>query len=104
MPQQAEGIRIEPPVSLPIAPRHMPLTTAAAEPPLEPPATRLLSHGLYVCGVYVPYANSWVLVLPMIMAPALRYRYTTAASSGSIDPASTCEPPVACTSFTAIRS
>ena len=36
-PQQAAGIRIEPPPSLPCAIGTIPAATAAAEPPLEPP-------------------------------------------------------------------
>ena len=39
-PHTAAGIRIEPPVSLPNAPAQQPATTAAAEPPLDPPGTR----------------------------------------------------------------
>ncbi len=45
-PQSDEGMRIEPPVSLPIAQSHMPIATATADPPDEPPATRLGSSGL----------------------------------------------------------
>ncbi len=39
-------MRIDPPVSVPIAPRHISATTAAAEPPLEPPGMRVVSHGI----------------------------------------------------------
>src|SRR5258708_35516053 len=81
MPQHADGMRIEPPVSLPMEPRHIPAATAAAEPPLEPPGMWVGSQGLRVGGVYVPYANSWVFVLPMMTAPALRNCSTTVASS-----------------------
>src|SRR5438445_3264693 len=45
-PSSDAGIRIEPPVSLPIAQSHMPVATATADPPDEPPATRLGSCGL----------------------------------------------------------
>ncbi len=38
MPQHAAGWRIEAPVSLPRAAKARPAATAAAEPPLEPPA------------------------------------------------------------------
>ncbi len=38
MPQHAAGMRIEPPVSVPSAPSASPSTSAAAEPPDEPPA------------------------------------------------------------------
>ena len=37
MPTKAAGWRIEPPVSVPVAPRTSPAATAAAEPPDEPP-------------------------------------------------------------------
>jgi hypothetical protein len=39
-PQQAAGIRIEPPESLPSAASASPSARAAAEPPLDPPAIR----------------------------------------------------------------
>jgi hypothetical protein len=40
MPQQAAGIRIEPAESVPSAASARPAVSAAAEPPLEPPAIR----------------------------------------------------------------
>ena len=40
-PQQAAGMRIEPPPSLPCATGTMPAATAAAEPPEEPPGVRV---------------------------------------------------------------
>ncbi len=40
MPQQAAGMRIDPPVSVPRAPSASPSARAAAEPPLDPPAVR----------------------------------------------------------------
>ena len=39
MPQKLAGWRIEPPVSVPVAPSAMRAATAAAEPPDEPPGT-----------------------------------------------------------------
>src|SRR6266568_3934255 len=39
MPVKAAGWRIEPPVSVPVAPRQRLAATAAAEPPEEPPGT-----------------------------------------------------------------
>ena len=42
----AAGWRIEPPVSVPVAIGARPAATAATEPPLEPPGTRLVSQGL----------------------------------------------------------
>ena len=44
-PQQAAGIRIEPPESVPSAASASPAASAAAEPPLEPPATRPGARG-----------------------------------------------------------
>ena len=44
-PQAAEGIRIDPPVSVPTASGHSPAASAAALPPLEPPATRPGARG-----------------------------------------------------------
>ena len=41
MPQHDAGQRIEPPVSVPGAAATMPAASAAAEPPLEPPGTRV---------------------------------------------------------------
>jgi len=47
-PQQAAGMRIEPPRSLPSASPTMPEATAAALPPDEPPADSSGSHGFRV--------------------------------------------------------
>ena len=47
-PQQAAGMRIEPPPSLPCATGTMPAATAAAAPPEEPPGVRCRSQGLRV--------------------------------------------------------
>ena len=46
MPHNAAGMRIEPPVSLPIAISHMPSAAATAAPEDEPPGTRARSRGL----------------------------------------------------------
>ncbi len=53
-PHSAAGMRIEPAVSVPIAPGHMPVATATAEPPLEPPGMRSVSQGFAVPGVITP--------------------------------------------------
>ena len=45
-PQQAAGMRSEPPPSLPCAIGTIPDATAAAAPPEEPPGVRAVSHGL----------------------------------------------------------
>ena len=48
IPHSAAGWRIEPPVSVPIDHGAVPAATAAAEPPEEPPGTRVRSHGFSV--------------------------------------------------------
>ena len=48
VPQNAAGIRTEPPMSEPSARGTQPAATAAPEPPDEPPGVRALSHGLRV--------------------------------------------------------
>ena len=45
-PLIAEGKRIEPPVSVPTAPKQLRAATATPEPPLEPAAKRSMFHGL----------------------------------------------------------
>src|ERR1035441_4197074 len=74
MPQQAAGIRTEPPVSVPSPTSAVAVATATAEPLDEPPGTRPASSGF--TGVpdhgFVPAAaeHSLVrLVLPTILAP-----------------------------------
>src|SRR5437868_11367899 len=47
-PQQAAGMRVEPPPSLAWAIGTIPDATAVAEPPEEPPLMRSRSHGLRV--------------------------------------------------------
>ena len=84
-PQRAAGWRMEPPVSEPSASGAKPAATAAAEPPDDPPGTRLRSWGLRVgpnaeASVEEPMANSSMLVFPTITAPASASRVTTVAS------------------------
>jgi hypothetical protein len=76
---------MDPPVSDPRATGANPAATAAAEPPEEPPGTRLGSWGFRVVpkaefSVDDPMANSSMLVFPTITAPASRSRVTTVAS------------------------
>ena len=80
-PQQAAGIRIEPPPSLPCAIGTIPAATAAAEPPLEPPGVRSRFHGLWVApnrrgSVVGRIPISGIVVLPTITNPAARSRAT----------------------------
>ena len=46
VPVKAAGWRIEPPVSVAVAPRQSRAATAAAEPPEEPPGTIFASEPL----------------------------------------------------------
>lgn len=46
MPHSAAGMRVEPPVSEPMAIAHMPSATATAPPEVEPPGMRARSAGL----------------------------------------------------------
>jgi hypothetical protein len=47
-PQNDAGIRSEPPRSVPSASAIMPVASAAAPPPVDPPALFVASHGLRV--------------------------------------------------------
>ena len=63
MPEKAAGWRIDPPVSVPRAQGASPPATAAAEPPEEPPGTRLASQGFFtgpkaLFSLEEPMANS----------------------------------------------
>src|SRR5256885_6434920 len=53
-PQHDAGIRMEPPPSPPWLRAHRPAATAAAAPPLEPPAVRVVSTGLRAGGTTDP--------------------------------------------------
>src|SRR5262245_56620733 len=90
MPVRAAGWRIEPPVSVPRAPRQRPAATAAAEPPDEPPGTSLRFEPLrrdgdttgpkYDVSFDEPMANSSLLSLPSITAPS-RHRLAVTVDS-----------------------
>ena len=78
-PQKAAGIRTDPAPSLPMAAGPRPAATAAAAPPLEPPAVRSSRHGLRAGPLTLlpesPFQpNSLVVVLPRSGAPASRSR------------------------------
>jgi hypothetical protein len=62
-------MRREPSVSVPSATGTIPVATAAADPPLEPPAESAVSHGLPTWSVVPPAANSWVWVCPTSTIP-----------------------------------
>src|SRR5258705_533905 len=87
-PQTAEGIRIDPPVSVPIDAKHIPSATDAAEPPDDPPGDRFGSWGCRAgpkaeSSFVVPKANSWRFVLPTTIAPAPRSAATDGASASA---------------------
>src|ERR1700733_8528326 len=74
-PHAAEGIRMDPPPSLPCATGTSRAATAAQDPPLDPAGVRVGSQGLRVGppaggSVVATAPNSGVLVLPRLMKPA----------------------------------
>ena len=78
-------MRIDPPVSLPSAPRHSPAATAAPEPLDEAPGTWSGFQGLRAAGkgpsTTEPVANSERASLPSSTAPASYRRVTHCASA-----------------------
>ena len=91
MPVKAAGWRIEPPVSLAVAPRHRSAATAAAEPPDDPPGVSAAFpppaafHGLATgpkaeVSLDEPMANSSMFSLPSITAPS-RHRLAVTVDS-----------------------
>src|SRR6188474_853738 len=108
-PHSAAGCRTDPPVSVPSAMGANPVATATADPPLEPPGIRDVSHGLRVgpkaeCSVEEPIANSSQFVLPMTTAPAACSRSTAVAEYGGVQSPRIREPAVARTPRTQIVS
>src|SRR6266571_5028913 len=85
LPHSAEGCLIEPPVSEPSAHGASPAETAAADPPPEPPGTRVGSQGLRdgpqaEFSVEEPIANSSVFVFPSRRSPCSLQRPATVES------------------------
>ena len=83
-PQYADGMRIDPPPSLPVQIGIMPTATAAAEPPDEPPGVRSGFHGLRVTPwryvrVQLTEPYSGEVVSPTSTAPAARSRAASVA-------------------------
>ncbi len=87
VPVSAAGWRIDPPVSVAVAPRHRPAATAADEPPDEPPGTSFASVSAPFLSLRrqgettgpkalvsfdEPMANSSLLSLPSMTAPAFQ--------------------------------
>ena len=77
-PQKLAGCLIDPPVSVPVAPKHKSAATAAAEPPEDPPGAKgsfSCDRGLIVFPkklvlVAEPIANSSKFVLPTKIDPS----------------------------------
>src|SRR6476661_6111213 len=99
VPVSAAGWRIEPPVSVAVAARQRSAATAADEPPDEPPGTSLSSeswpsaplrrHGLTTLPKALvsfdePIANSSLLSLPSMTAPASQRFCPTVDSYGGL--------------------
>src|ERR1700693_886484 len=90
----AAGCRIEPPVSVAVAPMHSCAATAEAEPPDEPPGTSAVlapsrRHGLttgpkHEVSFEEPIANSSLLSLPSITAPSRQSCEVIVDSSGGV--------------------
>jgi hypothetical protein len=80
VPQSAEGMRREPAVSLPVAAGTVRAASAAADPPLDPPAVRVVSHGLPTWSVEPPAAHSCVCRWPSRTIPASPSRSQTVLS------------------------
>src|SRR5262245_24440356 len=73
-------MRIEPPMSEPMASVVTPAASAAPEPPDEPPGVNFAFHGLRVTPQALEWVteaqeNSGVAVRPSTMPPALRMRW-----------------------------
>src|SRR5580700_9821419 len=84
-PQNAAGLRKEPPLSLPSAIGSIPHARLTAAPPLLPPQVFVRSCGFLVApntalNVCDPAPNSGAFVLPTQMAPACLIRSTRIAS------------------------
>ena len=84
-PQNAAGMRIEPPPSVARPTAARPAATAAPLPPLEPPGDREVFHGLRVgpqpsLSVKPQIASSGSVVLPITTAPAARNLRTDSPS------------------------
>ena len=83
------GTRPEPAVSVPSASVTIPAETAAPEPELDPPGTRVASSGARGTPYGLrtptsPVANWSRFVLPITMAPAATRRATTGAFSPGV--------------------
>ena len=83
---------MDPPVSDPMAMKHIPAATAAPEPPDDRPGLRRTSHGFRTGGKSTPQAASLITVLPRSTAPASRKRAQAVESDDGIRSMKTWEP------------
>src|SRR5678816_1125732 len=102
-PQRAEGLRIDPLVSVPMPNATQPAAVAddgPADDPLEP---RRMSQGLFVRPRYQlsPLAKRPVASFAISTAPALRRRTMTSASSSMTRFSKSADPHVVRTPFVA---
>src|ERR1700721_3423740 len=110
----ATGWRIDPPVSVAVAPMHKSAATAEAEPPDEPPGTSVVltpsrRHGLttgpkHEVSFDDPIAHSSLLSLPSITAPSRQSCEVTVDSYGGTKLPRIFETAVVRTSVVANRS
>src|SRR5262245_42550348 len=91
-PESPAGMRIDPPVSDPIAMKQSPAPTAAPDPPEDSPGLRRTSQGFLTGGKSTPHAASLMVVLPSRTAPASRRRTHAVASRSGMRSAKTREP------------
>ena len=98
MPFAVDGPRTDPPVSVPSPTCAYAAAIAAPVPPDDPEGVRVRSCGFRVRPpselIAPPEANSLMLTLARMMAPASRSFRTRKASSGGSEPASMTEPAV----------
>src|SRR5690625_1672202 len=102
-------MRTEPPVSVPSATRAMPVATAAALPPLDPPDVCAGWAGFrtapkWAFPLLTPYANSCRLTLATVAVPAASSAVTTGADTSARSPPYSKEPCVVRTSATSMLS
>src|ERR1700732_229589 len=108
------GCRIDPPVSVAVAPMHNNAATADAEPPDEPPGTKVVlapsrRHGLttgpkHEVSFEEPIANSSLLSLPSSTAPSRQSCEVMVDSYGGTKSSRILEHAVVRTSLVANRS
>src|SRR5438067_13323227 len=102
VPVSEAGCRIEPPVSVAVAPRARSAATAAADPPDEPPGVRGLFEARERQGFTTgpkalvsldePMANSSMFSLPSITAPSRHRLVVTVDSYVGLNSPRMCEP------------